>query len=202
VEDLWAFNEEPVARAIAACPIPVISAVGHEVDVTISDLVADLRAPTPSAAAEAAVQDGRVLLEALRSLPPRMARAFTESVRRRRGAATEVLTRLERGFQWVLEPRRQAVDRGSQGLERAVRARILARRQRLGAAGNTLDALSPLATLHRGYAVPLSPEGRVLRTVQSFDSAAAFVLRVADGRVGCRVLETHRDEEGRRDRGP
>lgn len=196
VEDLWAFNEEPVARAIGACPVPVISAVGHEVDVTIADLVADLRAPTPSAAAEAAVQDGTALREGLRRIAPRLARALRSLVMRRRDAIADRGASLERGLERLLQPRRQAVDGGLERLERSMRGLVETRRRRLATVGGKLEALSPLSTLRRGYAVPLGPDDGVLRSVESFRPAMPFVLRVADGRVACRVRDPE-PEEGR-----
>jgi exodeoxyribonuclease VII large subunit len=172
IEDLWAFNEEPVARAIAACPVPVISAVGHEVDVTIADLVADLRAPTPSAAAEAAVPDRFAILDRLARASPRMARGLRAGVRRRR--------RLVEG-RWS-------------DLVRIMRGGIERPRQRLAAAAGRLEALSPLATLRRGYAVPLRSDGSLLRRASEFTSGLRFVLRVVDGRVKCEALESPKKE--------
>jgi exodeoxyribonuclease VII large subunit len=164
IEDLWAFNEEVVARAIAGCALPVISAVGHEVDVTIADLVADQRAATPSAAAALAVQDGAVVREALRVLPVRFARALRGAVDRRGRRIADAGTRLERG----------------------VLGRIIPlRRQALAAAAGKLDALSPLAVLGRGYAVAQDDAGRVLRRVADFAPGAPFALRVSDGSVPC-----------------
>ncbi|HSR43304.1 MAG TPA: exodeoxyribonuclease VII large subunit, partial [Longimicrobiales bacterium] len=200
VEDLWAFNEEPVARAIARCPVPVISAVGHEVDVTIADLVADLRAPTPSAAGEAAVQDGSALRTGLSRLPPRLARALRGAVTRRGEALADVAGRLERGLERVLQPRRQAVDRVRERLERAMRGLVDERRKRLASDGGKLETLSPLATLRRGYAVPLGPGGIVLRSVAAFEPSMAFGLRVVDGRVRCTVDDVE-PEEADGDRG-
>lgn len=173
VEDLWAFNEEEVARAVAACPVPVVSAVGHEVDVSISDLVADRRAPTPSAAGELVVPDG----EALRADLRRIAEGLVSGLRGR--------TRTGR------ERARRAAERLVGGVERRLE-RWEGRLERLG---GRLDALSPLGTLERGFAVPLDEGGRVLRRVADFAPGDDVELRVVDGRVGCRVRETGTLEE-------
>jgi exodeoxyribonuclease VII large subunit len=165
LEDLWAFNEESVARAIAASPVPVISAVGHETDYTIADLVADLRAPTPSAAAEHAVPDRLALGRQFDSLHARMAGALRRSVARLDGEIAALRTALVDGVR-VLHRER---------------ARDLAH------AAARLDALSPLAALRRGYAVPLGHDGRVLRRLAEFEAAGEFELRIVDGRVECTV---------------
>jgi len=173
VEDLWAFNEEGVARAIAASPVPVVSAVGHEVDVTIADLVADLRAPTPSAAAERVVPD-RAALE--RDLRVRQARLVS-------------------GLERLLAERRGELDTLGAGLQRAIERRIREGRERMLRAAGRLEALSPLAALRRGYAVPLDDAGRVLRRVESFGVGRRFRLRVVDGSVECLVEKATPDEE-------
>lgn len=164
-EDLWAFNEEVVARAIAESPIPVISAVGHEIDATIADLVADVRAPTPSAAAERAVPD-RVALG--RDL---------ENVR----------SRLEAAVRWRVAERRKELGFQSDALVDAIRGVVRARRERLLRGVSKLEALSPLAALRRGYAVPLGADGRVLRRVDEFRSGMHLRLRLADGSVRGRL---------------
>ena len=169
LEDLWAFNEEPVARAIATCPVPVVSAVGHEVDVTISDLVADRRAPTPTAAAELVTQGVQEALHNLARLRPRLVRALAHRHERARIS------------------RERAEDR----IGHAMRALLVNRRSRLERLAGKIHALSPLRTLERGYAVPLGHDGRVLRSVGDFQAGTDFDLRVADGRV---LATTHGTE--------
>jgi exodeoxyribonuclease VII large subunit len=164
-EDLWAFNQEVVARAIADAPIPTISAVGHETDVTIADLVADLRAPTPSAAAEAAVPDREATARGLEQIAERMELAL-------RG-------RVSRG--------RQGVSALDNRLGRCAEVSVARARESVSACARHLHALSPLAALARGFAVPLGEGGRVLRTRAEFEPGGAFHLRVRDGLVACRV---------------
>ncbi len=166
VEDLWAFNEEVVARAIASCPVPVISAVGHEIDFTIADLVADVRAPTPSAAGEAVVPDTEVLLEVLRT---------------RAGVLVETLRgRTSRG--------RDRARLAGVGLIERIESGLRRRKERRAMAGGRLDALSPLGTLARGYSVPLDGEGRVLRDMSMFVVGEMIDLRIVDGSVRCRTV--------------
>jgi len=185
LEDLWAFNEEAVARAIAACPVPVISAVGHEVDVTISDLVADLRSPTPSAAAEAVVPDGAAVLSQLRGVPERLARGLRGTVTRRQSGLLERLRDLSRVMERRLAPARQSVDLATARLERGVTRLMERRRERLAGLAGRLQALSPLAILERGYSVARTSDGGLLRRVADFPAGRRFALRVADGSVSC-----------------
>jgi exodeoxyribonuclease VII large subunit len=168
VEDLWAFNEEVVARAIADCAIPVISAVGHETDVTIADLVADLRAPTPSAAAEAAVPDGPALARGLRLTAARLDSCLDERLAGSRAALASRAGRL--------------ADAARRGMD--------ARRNALASTARHLHALSPLTALGRGFAVPLDSDGRVLRRVADFPPGERFALRVQDGSIPCHVEES------------
>ena len=163
IEDLWGFNEEPVARAVAECPVPVVSGVGHETDVTICDLVADLRAATPSAAAEAVAPDRKALARRLDGLRQRLGKTLAGQARGRR---------------WRL-------DAGGSRLSEAVHRLVRHKAARLAAAAAAMEALSPLSTLARGYAVPLDPAGRLLRTTRDFAPARGFRLRVVDGSVPC-----------------
>jgi exodeoxyribonuclease VII large subunit len=187
VEDLWAFNEEPVCRAISASPVPVISAVGHETDVTLSDLVADLRAPTPSAAAEAAVSDASALLDVLTRIRPRLARGLRSQVERRRLRLERAGNRLDAGWRRLVDPRRSALERLAGRLERAARGSVGQRRERLATQAARLEALSPLSTLRRGYAVPRDAQGKVLRSGDDFRAHPDFTLRLVDSVVACRV---------------
>ncbi|NJD11438.1 MAG: exodeoxyribonuclease VII large subunit [Gemmatimonadetes bacterium] len=164
VEDLWAFNEEPVARAIAACPVPVISAVGHETDVTIADLVADVRAPTPSAAAERAVPDGLALAAGLRVAEGRLRGALLRGVTERRDHLAQL----------------------AEGLEDALRDWIVRTRERVARLAHTLEALSPLGILARGYAVAQTAGGRVVRSCRELPGGTPFRLRLGDGSVQAR----------------
>jgi exodeoxyribonuclease VII large subunit len=195
VEDLWAFNEEPVARAIAECPVPVISAVGHEVDFTISDLVADVRAPTPSAAAEAVVPDGPAVLAQLRRIPERLGRALTRTAARPGLEVADRFARLRRVMEDKLVPSRRALELGADRLDRSVGDLVRGRRAALETLSGRLQALSPLSTLARGYSVARTPDGRVLRTVEDFHPGAPFELRVTGGSVSAETTEIHTDEE-------
>jgi len=161
LEDLWAFNEEQVVRAIAECPVPVVSAVGHETDVTLSDLVADVRAPTPTAAARLAVPGADRMLATLEGAGGRMARALRE----RAAAERDHLVRLR--------------ESGAAALER----RLAREREGMARIAGQLHALSPLATLSRGYAVPEGMDGALLRSTDMFEAGAPFRLRVSDGHV-------------------
>lgn len=164
-EDLAAFNTEPVCRALAAVRVPTISAVGHETDISLTDLVADVRAPTPSAAAELALPDHREVRRALDDVAARLAGALGSRAR----------LGLER------------VERAGDRLAGAMEAVLDRHRHQVGRLTAQLDALSPLRVLQRGYAVPTTPEGRVLKRVAEFRPGAPFSLRVADGRVAARV---------------
>lgn len=166
-EDLWAFNDERLARAVASCPLPVISAVGHEVDVTICDLVADVRAATPSAAAETVVRDDAELAAEIRVVGRRLVRALK---RRVDGAKA--------GLQWHAAALRNRVQRMTER-----------RRARVAELAGRLNALSPLATLQRGYSIARSVDGHALSTRAAFTPAMPFDLVLRDGTVGARVTD-------------
>jgi exodeoxyribonuclease VII large subunit len=178
-EDLMAFNEESVARAIAASDIPVVSAVGHEVDVSIADLVADARAATPSHAAELVVPEREGLLLALDDLDARLRGGMERALRARRDRLGRIVLR---------HPRRQLAEArervGLQGdaLRRAWTRDLSRRRTGLQAAAGRLEALSPVAVLGRGYAVALH-EGKAVRDARDLAPGAALEVRLHGGSV-------------------
>lgn len=188
-EELWAFNEEPVARAVAASEIPVISAVGHETDFTICDFAADLRAPTPSAAAEIAVPDITALGELLGSFSRRMNSAVG-------GTLSHEKARLEARAQLLkrLSPRNYIDDLaarcGGAGvrIDSAVRHSMEMRRGEIAALCARLDALSPLRVIARGYAVA-SSGGKVLTSPSQVEAGDTIDLRLAGGELKCEVID-------------
>ena len=189
IEDLWAFNEEPVARAISRSTVPIVSAVGHEIDVTISDLVADLRAPTPSAAAEEVVPDGMGIRENLSAVPEELAKGLQGMFQRRRLTIEHALSRLGLGIDRRIQPIQQMLDHDFGRLQAEVRGVLDLRRQRLIGVEGKLDALSPLATLRRGYSVARTEDGQILRSVRDFVTGESFMLRVSDGEVMAETTE-------------
>ena len=164
-EDLWAFNDERVARALAACPIPTISAVGHEIDLTVCDLVADWRAPTPSAAAEAAV------------------RAHVEAA----GELRALASRLGLAVDMQLGTARARLASAARHVAAASRGYTERRRARLETIAARLNGVSPLATLARGYGVAREPGGAALTSVGRFAPGVAFELLLRDGLVYART---------------
>jgi exodeoxyribonuclease VII large subunit len=188
LEDLWAFNEEVVARAMFACPVPIVSGVGHETDFTIADLVADLRAPTPSGAAERVVPDRT---EWLRGFATAERRLF-QSARRRLadlGSALAVreqrLARAHPGAR--LRQHAQRLDELETRLRLAFRSGLEGARGRLEVAMRTLNAVSPLATLDRGYAIVLDSAGHVLTDAGLLAPGDTVVARLARGRFSATV---------------
>lgn len=190
MEDLWAFNEEVVARAIYDSEIPVISAVGHEPDVTIADYVADLRAATPSNGAELAVPDQNELLACLSGASVRMGQSLKQLVRMRR----REVERLSRSRclaqpENYIKDRRLQLDYQGERMVNAWKHTLSRERQRTARLAAALDALSPLKVLGRGYSIAMDEEGRVLSSVQSVEPGDPFELRMEDGKLKCRVEE-------------
>ena len=213
LEDLWAFNDEALARAIAASPVPVVSAIGHETDFSLSDFAADLRAPTPSAAAELLVPHADDLRRRLRALAQRMVsthRARMRHAMQRADRASlrlqalrpqarlqllarrqaEALRRLHGAWARRIERERARLRREAAGLRGTHPSRRLATdAQRLRGLARSLSAISPLATVARGYTILQHPDGRVVRSVADAAPGDALDARVTDGTLKLRVLD-------------
>ncbi len=188
LEDLWAFNDERVARAIAAMPVPVVSGVGHETDFTIADFVADLRAPTPSAAAELVTPNRDDLRHTVDSLTARMAEALMSAVLYKRSSLREQAAQLK-----ALSPRaqlasaRQSMDDLLTRAALAMAHRLALERERWNGLTQALNSVSPLAVLSRGYAVVTQPDGAVVRKAGEVKAGDSLRVRVSEGEFGARV---------------
>ena len=195
IEDLWAFNDERVAYAIYQSQIPVISAVGHEPDVTISDYVADLRAATPSNAAELAVPDQDALRQSLDAISAGMATALNSQLK----AAQQHLTVLSqspalRSPTGYIEQRGKSLELLKNRLISAQTRNITQKNQRYIAAVSKLDAMSPLKVLTRGYSMAQTEGGQVLRSVQQVELGERIRISLSDGSLSATVMEKRRKE--------
>ena len=200
LEDLWAFNEEIVARAVAASRIPVVSAVGHETDVTICDFAADLRAPTPSAAAELAVPDRAEWMAALQAQRGRMA-----SLMQSRTAALQQRLDLLTASRTLREPLSMTQNRAAElellreRMHRAQKALLDRKESRAAELTGKLHALSPLSVLARGYALAEKEQEETTTLISSaadLSPGEIFTLRFADGKAVCRAKSVALHEEG------
>lgn len=188
IEDLWAFNEEIVARAIFECRTPVISAVGHETDTTIADYVADLRAPTPSAAAELAVVDYRQLVESVRIFKNQLADRVEQKIIRNRDRARYLQARLlQASPQYQLREKRQYAADLNDKMRQAFSDKVKDRRHRLALHAERLDGCSPLKKLQQGYSYTESPDGKALTSITQVKEGDAVTIHVTDGTVVART---------------
>ena len=240
LEDLWAFNEESVARAIYDCAVPIVTGIGHEVDFTIADFVADVRAPTPSGAAELIVPDCNEWLRNVLLITNRLTTALTRSLKTQQDRAAWLQRRLQQLHPGVeLRQRAQRLDDLEQRLIRVVRSDLGDRRgtlmqlaaelrqhspalrvanarrrlesarasietivrqnverfgKRLAIAGRTLDAVSPLATLERGYAIVTDSKGTVITDAQDVRAGQLIDARLTRGTIRARIERTTNPE--------
>lgn len=195
IEDLWAFNEEKVARAIFECRTPIISAVGHETDFTIADFVADLRAPTPSAAAELAVADFRQILQNIAGLRDRMQKAM----QRRAELGRAQLMQYQMRFQYLnpeakLRDNRQRLADLDELLRRAMKNRITEERHMLGIYLERYRGLSPLYKLNQGYSFVSDREGNGIISTKQVHSGDLLEISVTDGVIEAEVRSSRKED--------
>ena len=196
MEDLWSFNDEKLARAIADSQIPVISAVGHEVDFTICDFVADLRAATPSAAAEIAVPDCSELKKRLTYINSAMSAALEKRITlEKRRIASLAQSRALRSPSAVYGEWRITVDRFDSAMNAAIERSLQMKRRLLTATAARLNALSPLGVLTRGYSIAEDKDGRVLDSVDGVKQNDEITLRLSDGRISASVISVLPDKK-------
>ena len=189
IEDLWAFNDEGVARAIAGSNIPVISAVGHETDFTIADFVADLRAPTPSAAAEMAVPDTVDLLDRLAAVQDKMEMMIQGQLDEGRNALGRMNTdRIFDRFLKDVSDKQLTLDDMIDTILNAVERTILAKKEQCGTVATRLGSLSPLATLARGYAIVQQNGNDIVRSTKQVSKQDEITIRLQDGKIGAKVI--------------
>ena len=192
LEDLWAFNEEIVVRAIAACPIPIVSAVGHEVDVTLSDLAADLRAATPSAAAEVCVPEKKQLLTNLEKYRLSLLRAGQNALLSRKNMLSYYEKRLaSRHPAALLQGARARSILLSQRMQAVMERSFTLRKARLSQLSEKLNALGPRQALSRGYAVVLA-DGQAVTSVEQARDEMTLLLQ--DGRIQVRTIQIRKED--------
>lgn len=197
IEDLWAFNEESVARAIFACKTPIISAVGHETDVTIADYVADLRAPTPSAAAELAVFDYTQFESAVETARQMLFRAMNWRMERASGRLEQYRLRLR-----LFNPERQMNEKRQRLLDieermtRLLEQKLLDRRHRLAIFCGRLSGLSPLEKISKGFGFVTDEDGKRIRSAGQVKQGDRVTIRISDGKILTEVLSAEPSEIG------
>jgi len=190
LEELWAFNDEALAREIYDCPIPVISAVGHETDFSISDFVADLRAPTPSAAAELALPEAGEVKRKLRNVIDRMSLVSENRIRALRGQLENLAShRSMQSMMGLVDDRRMALSVLDRNMETAMERILREKKSLLLQKTASLEALSPLAVLSRGYSALFDSDGKSLHTKNMLSPGQEVTIRLQDGSARAEILE-------------
>lgn len=188
LEELWAFNDEQLAREVAACPLPVVTAVGHETDYTIVDFVADVRAPTPSAAAEIVIPSRSDLVHRIDRLQSRCGVAVARLLQQRRQQWERLRARRPLADPWFrFRQRRELVDAGRQRLDRTMAVILRERRQRWQAVKGRLESVNPLAVLERGFSLVCDQEGNVVRRAETVQEGQELWIYPARGSLQARV---------------
>lgn len=189
IEDLWCFNDERVARAVYSCKTPLITGVGHEIDYTIADFVADYRAPTPSAAAEVCVPDIRKELSDISRMRLQIQRIVTEKLSAYKDNLSFVTSKnVMKSPMAFIDERRLVLDGYSDKMNSAVSQTFAGEKSRFEIAVRSLDAFSPLKVLGRGYSIA-EKDGKVLKSIKDISVSDEIALRLSDGQVTCKVTE-------------
>jgi exodeoxyribonuclease VII large subunit len=199
IEDLWAFNEEIVARSIFESVIPIISAVGHETDFTIADFVADMRAPTPSAAAELAFPKKSDLINDINSFVQRLKNAFIHGVGIKRSSLEKILASyvFKRPFD-KLNSLRQSLDVYSGRIQKAIEAFYERNQSRISMISARLNALSPLGVIARGYSVTYSSDGKtIVKKTSDVQINDEINILISDGTLNCKVVDISNDNKSK-----
>jgi len=193
IEELWAFNDERVVRAVAASMTPIVSAVGHQTDYTLSDFAADLRAATPSQASELVAPDRTELLRRLRSAQYRLNQSLKHRLIRRRLRLERCLrSRLFRRTQELLQQRIQSLDQFQERLASAIGKQVERKKLRWQLSDEKLNMLNPLRVLQRGYSVVRRPDGKVVCKAETVRPGDALDVWLQEGRLGVVVTETEK----------
>lgn len=195
IKDLWCFNDERVARTIYSCKTPLITGVGHEIDYTIADFVADYRAPTPSAAAEVSVPDIRTELSDISKMRLHIQRTVTNMLNSYKDSLDFIRSKnVLKSPLGLIDERRLILDGYSDRMSSCMTSVFTAQKNRFELEMRRLDAFSPLKVLGRGYAIA-EKDGRVIKSINDVSLSDDISLKVADGKISCKVIDKKNDKE-------
>ena len=190
IEELWSFNEENVARAIFASKIPIISAIGHETDYTIADFVSDLRAPTPSAAAELAVREEKAIQENLNKLYYDLLKTQNRLIEKnKKNLENLAIVKMADKYTSTINRKYEDLDYFYTSMRKTIEYRIIGLKENLSHTGQMLNTVNPLNILEKGYSLPCHENGKLIKTISEVDINDDIVVNLIDGKIKCNVIE-------------